>query len=657
VFEKEDVMKFSPSLRILIPVAGLLLVGLVLGPVPGLGQGQTAEKAKKEKEQEKTVRITEEIQVVGKAPREVPLATVTTITSTAIQEMQPLDLSEVIRYAPGTSVTVGAKGEYVLKLRGIDSSRIALLVDGVPIVEPYFGTFDLKTVSAGGIQSMQITTGPSSVLDGPNTLGGIVNVITRRPGPEPTATVSFSLGDRNTRTTGAETSVQINKIGVVASAYLEDSDGFSFTDPEGIEQKRALSDYQRLNLTGKVIYNPSSTSEIMVNAGYYHSNYGIPPDLVGRPRFWEFKDWNRTSVSAGGFAAIGKGALLRFRGYYVNYYNVLDQYTDDTLTALSAVSTYDNPIVGFFGLGEFPLASWNTLKTSVYYEHDQTRQQDDTGLPWTTYRQGTFSVGAEDHLSLADDWKVIVGASVDTLDKFIGGTTTKVNPLVGLKYSPSDVLDIHLSFATKSKFPSMRALYSSTSGNPDLKSEFGRSVELSGTYNMGFFVTASVFLNSLRDFINSIRMPDGTRLYVNINKARINGAELQAQKSWTWGGRSLDATINYTFLDHKNETDDRPLDVLSKHNLNFDVTVTPLWGMRLSLFGLFASKSWLYNTSTSSLLTIPSYFSLDAVLMYSLRNIEPFVRVTNAFNHYFYTEPGFPWRGRFVEVGVKAGIL
>jgi outer membrane cobalamin receptor len=469
--------------------------------------------------------------------------------------------------------------------------------------------------------------------------------------------VSFSLGERNTRTTGAETSFQIHKVGVVASAYLEDSDGFSFTDPEGAAQDRALSDYQRLNLTGKMIYNPSSTSEIMVNAGYYHSNYGIPPDLVGRPRFWEFKDWNRTSVSAGGFTTIGKNSLLRLRGYYVNYYNVLNQYTDDTLTALSAVSTYDNPIVGFFGLGEFPLASWNTLKTSVYYEHDQTRQQDDTGLPWTTYKQGIFSVGAEDHFSLADDWKVILGASVDALDKFIGGTTTKVNPLVGLKYSPSDALDVHLSFATKSKFPSMRSLYSSTSGNPDLKSEFGRSFELSGTYNMGFFVTASIFLNSLRDFINSIRMPDGTRLYVNINKARINGAELQAQKTWAWGDASLAATVNYTFLDHKNETDDRPLDVLSKHNLNFDVTVTPLRGLRLSLFGLLASKSWLYSTSTSSLLAIPSYFYMDAVLMYSLRNAEPFVRVTNVFNHYFYTEPGFPWRGRFVEVGVKAGIF
>ena len=78
-------------------------------------------------------------------------------------------------------VTFGDKDTYTLKLRGVGANRIALLVDGVPVYEPYFGTFDLKTVSAGGIDTIQVTKGPSSVLYGPNTLGGLVNVITKRP--------------------------------------------------------------------------------------------------------------------------------------------------------------------------------------------------------------------------------------------------------------------------------------------------------------------------------------------------------------------------------------------------------------------------------------------------------------------------------------------
>src|SRR4030065_2135718 len=149
--------------------------------------GWCQEKTKEEEaeKQAKKIQITEEIVVVGRAPRQLPVATVTTITTTQIEERRPLDLAEAIRYAPGVMVTFGDKDTYTLKPRGIDAKRIALLLDGVPEVEPYHSTFDLKTITAAGLDSIQITKGPSSVLYGPNTLGGIVNVITRRPGPGP----------------------------------------------------------------------------------------------------------------------------------------------------------------------------------------------------------------------------------------------------------------------------------------------------------------------------------------------------------------------------------------------------------------------------------------------------------------------------------------
>ncbi len=648
------------SRRILPPirfmVIPVLVLAFLLSSTAAAGQAQSEEKTKKEKEQEKPVRITEEIRVVGKAPRMIPLATVTTIDSTSIQQMRPLDLSEVLKFAPGTMITVGAKDEYTLKLRGIDSGRIALLVDGVPIVEPYFGTFDLKTVSSGGIESMQITKGPSSVLYGPNTLGGIVNVITRRPGPDPAAFLTLSLGNQNTRTGGTDAAFQLGRFGVVGSASYQDSNGYRYKDPAAGELTRSLSDYSRFNLSGKVIYNPSSDSEIMVNADSYHSSYGIPPALVGAARYWRFKDWDRTSVSAGGYTVLGDWALLRFRGYYVNYYNVLDQYADPTITTIQAESTYNNPIYGLFGIGEFTLAGWNSLKASIYYEGDRTRQQDNRGLPWVTYKQNMTSVGVEDHVSFFTDWHFIAGLSFDTLDKYIGGTTTKVNPLVGIKYSPGDALDIHVSFATKSKFPSMRELYSSTNGNPDLRSEFGRSFEVSATYHKGIFLSGSVFFNALRDFINALRLPDGTRRFININRARINGAEFQAQDAWTAAGFRFDALVNYTFLDHRDETNDRPLDILPKHNFNFEAGLRA-FGVRAGLSGLLSSKSWLFNTGTSSETGIPSFFSLDAVVSCSLRNFEPFIRLTNIFNHFYYTEPGFPWRGRYLEVGLRTGLL
>jgi len=57
-------------------------------------------------------------------------------------------------------------------------------------------------------------------------------------------------------------------------------------------------------------------------------------------------------------------------------------------------------------------------------------------------------------------------------------------------------------------------------------------------------------------------------------------------------------------------------------------------------------------------LTIPSYFSLDAVVSYAIiGRHEVFLKLGNVFDDYFYTEPGFPWRGRYLEIGLRVDVL
>jgi len=116
-------------------------------------------------------------------------------------------------------------------------------------------------------------------------------------------------------------------------------------------------------------------------------------------------------------------------------------------------------------------------------------------------------------------------------------------------------------------------------------------------------------------------------------------------------------TFNYTFLDHWNESDNQPLIALSKHNLNFDCQIYPFDRLRLGLWGLLASSSYGIDSFTSELLDIPSYFNLDAVLAYRWNRVELFLKVTNIFDNFIYTESGFPWRGRYFELGIRVDLL
>jgi iron complex outermembrane receptor protein len=382
----------------------------------------------------------------------------------------------------------------------------------------------------------------------------------------------------------------------------------------------------------------------------------MPPQLkASKPRYWRFKNWNRYSFNAGGYVAIGDNSIARFRAYYVQYDNTLNMYSDPELTKQRFESTHDNSVYGVFGLADLHISQANQLKFSLDYKGDDARTQDDIGEPWKEYDQSTLSIGVEDHLSFLSNLQVVAGLSLDYLNKFTGENTTRINPLIGVKYSPLRQLDLHLSFSQKSRFPSMRSMYSGSSGNPDLLSERGTIWELGFSYNDRFLLTGAVFLSRFNDMIDNVRLPefDFQRRFFNIGEARIDGFELQIQKSF----QKAAFTFNYTFLDHWNESDNQPLIALSKHNLNFDCQIYPFSRLRLGLWGLLASSSFGLVTFTNDLLDIPSYFNLDVVIAYKWQRIELFFKITNIFDNFIYTEPGFPWRGRYFELGIRADLL
>lgn len=608
---------------------------------------------KEKKKEEKIPKITEEILVIGKAPQEMPVSTVTRMEAQRLEANKPLDLSEAIKFFPSVYVTSGEKNEFILKLRGLDSRRIALLIDGVPSYEPFFSNFDLKTVEVESAKSIQITRGPSSVLYGPNTLGGIVNVVTRRPTPEPALNLEASYGENRTRSLGLHSSASWNKFSLIGHALFQDSAGYYYSDGNN-RILRANSDYERLSLNAKLYYTPSSRTEILFNGTYYHSAYGIPISLISaKPRYWRFKNWDRYSLNAGGFTSLGQKSLLRFRAYWIQYDNSLDAFYNPEMSRRQYESIYDNSVFGFFALGDFPTNPENTFKLSLTLQQEISRQQDDIGLPWQRYNQGIYSVAGEDHFVLSPAWTIIGGVSLDYLDKFEGGSSQKLNPLVGLKFSPRENLELHLSFSRKSRFPSMRSLYSSSSGNPDLRSEAGTLGELGLSWNRGIFLSAAIFFSDFKDMVESVRLPDGLRRFYNIGKAYINGLEIQLQKS----AGPLAATLNYTYLDHKNRGEDRPLDALPNHTLNFDLGLRLLHQLHWEIFGLYASSSSWYDTTVMTTLRIPAYFYSNTVFSYSFPRAEIFVKLTNIFNEAYFTEPGFPCQGRTLEMGFRADIF
>ena len=602
------------------------------------------EEDQKEKEKQKI--ITEEIVVEAPLPKDLPLSTTSLIKREKIESLSPKDLSEVLSYSSGTFISSGSKNEFRIKIRGFESQRIVLLYDGIPIYEPFFNSFDLKTFPAEEVESIKVVKGASSVLYGPNALGGIINIITRRPNP-PSFSLKTLYGSNDSFNITSSGAINWKNIFFSGFASFDKSDGFEW-NKNGENTLRENSDYERRNITGKVYFYPNQKSEILLEAAYYWSEFGVPVATEYYfPRYWRFKSWNRFQLNLGGTFSLLKNGHLKFRSYYIRHDNILDAYTNASLNELMWESTYDNDSYGAFLLGTVPYLAQNELKFSLNYRDDNIRTQDDRGGEWEEFQHQTLSVGFENHFGLNPRLKLAAGVSLDYLRKYSGDNKASLNPILGLKFNPYDYMDIHLTLSQKSRFPSMRSLYSSRGGNPDLTDERGTSYEFGLRYERNFLLSVAIFYNKMKDLISAVRLPSGFQTNLNIGKAHIFGFELESQKAASW----MSFSANYTYLNARNEEEDRPLDLVPESQLNFVLDVTAKNKLQFTLWGLAVSSSEV--KIFDDIVKIPGYFVLNATLSKSFSNFTIFFKGENLFNKYYVTEPGYPMKARTVSVGLK----
>lgn len=599
-------------------------------------------------------RFTEEVEVVAKAPEAAPARSSPSLFVVAretIEKVTDYNLTKSFQYTTGAHVSTGTKNEANLQIRGRDSSKIALLYDGVPIYEPYFGSFDLNSIVAEGVESIKIQKGATSILYGPNVMGGAVNVLTKRPDTD-MASVSTSYGSFDDIGVAATGTARRGRFGFLGSFSYNRIDDYQYTNDNGERVARTNSDYDTKNLTGKLYFYPGESSEIMVEGGYVTSEYGIPwATDIFRPRYWRFSDWDRYLLNVGGAFPLADRGYLKARGYYVKHHNVLDAYTSEDMSELNWRSTFNNYSYGTFLLGSVLLDMRNELKFSGNIKSDHARTQDDIGAEWKEFSQQTLSFGAEEHFSLTDQWVLMAGASIDTLNKEEGNNKTAVNPIVGIRYNPSAAFNLSSTFSQKSRFPTMKDLYSSTAGNPDLREERSTNVEVGFGYKRKIGLTGAVFYDRIRDLIQSLRTPEGWRMPTNVGRARITGFELGLEKDL----ETSKLSVNYTFIDSKDLDTDRPLPLVPGSQINFLLDVMPRKDWKLSAWGAGALD--IQTTYGEDTLEVPDYFVVNAGVTKFFGAYEVFARVENFLDASYVTEPGFPMPARTFRIALRLRYL
>jgi hypothetical protein len=89
------------------------------------------------------------------------------------------DLATALALLPDVAVRDGGRGGFNLEIRGARKGAVRVLIDGVAVSDPFYGTFDVSTIPVTDIVQIRVSTAPASPIDGPGGPGGVIEVHTR----------------------------------------------------------------------------------------------------------------------------------------------------------------------------------------------------------------------------------------------------------------------------------------------------------------------------------------------------------------------------------------------------------------------------------------------------------------------------------------------
>lgn len=100
--------------------------------------------------------------------------------------MQPGNISMLVSETPGlrVQVTSPALGAANVRVQGLKGRYTQILADGLPLYGGQTPSIGLLQIAPTDLGQVEIIKGAASALYGPSALGGVINLVSRRPSPE-----------------------------------------------------------------------------------------------------------------------------------------------------------------------------------------------------------------------------------------------------------------------------------------------------------------------------------------------------------------------------------------------------------------------------------------------------------------------------------------
>ncbi|MDE2321868.1 MAG: TonB-dependent receptor [candidate division NC10 bacterium] len=688
----------SRSYSMIIAVAGLVALGALI-PLSPVAWGADADSPAASGPEE-TVRLEPVVVSASRVEqrlRDVP-ANVTVITREDIEQSPARTVDDLLRQVPGFSLfrrsssLVTHPTTQGVSLRGIGPSgvsRTLVLLDGVPLNDPFGGWVYWSNVPLESIERIEVTRGGGSGVYGNYAMGGVINIITRRPEAR-VAQAKLDLGNRDTVDANLLASHVTGPWGVSLEGRFFDTDGYKIVrkDQRGKIDVNANSSDKTFN--GRVEYTPSLASSLFLAGSFFREDRGNGTPLQN----------NETET---GYVATG-GRLKTADGsdWQLTTFSHLQTF-NSTFTSAAPDRNSETPALNQFDVPSADAGANLQWSKQIFQFHLLTAGTDLRWIEGETNEDFTFSqtlgdftrrrkaggeqllTGAylQDIFTPAPGWQVTIAGRFDSWQSFNAarvernkqtGAITRDNqfdnrdefafsPKVALLYHATDQLSLRSSFYKGFRAPTINELFRPfrvrndiTEANADLNPErlIGGEVGMDYAIMSNLLSRLTAFWNEVKDPIVNVTkgigqgatvdpcgfVPAGgvCRQRQNLDRTRIRGIEAELEYRpflrWTFSGSYLYNNTQVVSAPTQPELEGKRIAQVPRHQFTLKLGYTNPALINFYVQGRFVGDQFEDDLNS---LKLGDYFVVDLMLwrpipLPKLSAGEIFLAVENLFD-------------------------
>jgi outer membrane receptor for ferrienterochelin and colicins len=511
-----------------------------------------------------------EVIVVTGTRSELPLSASPVVTEVIdrkrLEESGVQTVGEALALRPGLWTDRGVAGTTGLTIQGLGPQYSLILVDGARQIGRTDGYLDLDRFGIGDIEQIEIVRGPSSALYGADALGGVVNIITRKPSNGIAVDASGQIDGRRGSDSRARLTLGRGAIAAALSGELRDGPAVRRGDEHAVAT--TIDSYQDRHVNGRVTGQPDDHWRALGSADYlYRDLRGVDASSTGavfdRRNLIESAQAQAQAQYAADRTALRVSAdASLYRDQYLN-----DQRMSDALDAYEV--TDENLVEGSAQLAQQLGAHRGVLGGELLRE---ALDSDRLSEPGSRVRGAVFA---------QDEWRVgptgdllLVPAARVDFDSQFG---THATPRIAARWQAAPTVIVRASAGLGYRAPSFKELllhFENPSvgyvvdGNQDLQPETSRNLQAGAEWQAQpwLWLSASAYYNGLHDLITAItEPPDGSGTlhfsYGNVGRARTAGADAAAMVSYGRAGLEL----GYAMTRARDLDAERPLESIPAH--------------------------------------------------------------------------------------------